>query len=124
MTRPNTPYLDLDDAYGRDYKKEWLDARDSKHERYSPMYCAKQGIIAGEMFFVAEREHVEPLVVPRWSGMGQCLFQKETFAIGTANHSMRVVKIKSEIKRKRWKLGNHILDRRGSRNVADVQSTL
>lgn len=41
-------------------RKEWIEAREGKHPRYTQMYFARQNIITEEMLFVAERERVEP----------------------------------------------------------------
>lgn len=64
------PYIDLYDTSGpRDcdpkegipkIRKEWVDKREGKFERYTQMHFAKKGMITEEMLFVAEREGVEP----------------------------------------------------------------
>jgi phosphomethylpyrimidine synthase len=67
---PEAPFLDLYDTSGPQgidpkvglpkLRQEWVAAREGKHERYTQMYFAKQGIITEEMLYVAEREHCEP----------------------------------------------------------------
>ena len=67
---PDQPYIDVYDTSGpRDcdpkqgipkLRKEWIEAREGKHERYTQMYFAKQGMITEEMLYIAERENVEP----------------------------------------------------------------
>ena len=62
------PHLDLYDTSGaRDIdpkeglpklRKEWIEAREGKHERYTQMHFAKKGMITEEMLFIAERENV------------------------------------------------------------------
>ena len=44
-------------------RKEWVDKREGKHDRYTQMHFARKGIITEEMAFVAEREHVDPTFV-------------------------------------------------------------
>jgi phosphomethylpyrimidine synthase len=66
----DSPYLDLYDTSGEQghnpkdglpkMRKEWIEAREGKHERYTQMYFAKKGVITEEMLFVAARENVEP----------------------------------------------------------------
>ena len=66
---PEQPYIDLYDTSGpRDInphdglpkiRKEWVDAREGKHERYTQMHFARKGMITEEMQFVAERENVD-----------------------------------------------------------------
>lgn len=66
----NLPHLDLYDTSGArgvdpkeglpKIRKEWVDAREGKHERYTQMHFARNGIISEEMLFIAERENVEP----------------------------------------------------------------
>mmetsp|Transcript_44825 Transcript_44825/g.50263 ORF Transcript_44825/g.50263 Transcript_44825/m.50263 type:complete len:635 (-) Transcript_44825:283-2187(-) len=66
---PDQPYLDLYDTSGPQghdpkvgipkLRKEWIEAREGKHPRYTQMYFARQNIITEEMLFVAERERVE-----------------------------------------------------------------
>jgi phosphomethylpyrimidine synthase len=41
-------------------RKEWVDAREGKHERYTQMHFARKGLISEEMLFIAERENVDP----------------------------------------------------------------
>jgi phosphomethylpyrimidine synthase len=70
---PDMPYLDLYDTSGpRDVnpheglpkiRKDWVDAREGKYERYTQMHFAKLGMITEEMQFVAEREGVSPSFV-------------------------------------------------------------
>lgn len=65
-----SPYLDLYDTSGprgvdpkvgiAKIRKEWVDAREGKHERYTQMHFAKKGMITEEMEFVAAREGVDP----------------------------------------------------------------
>lgn len=67
---PDQPYLDLYDTSGPQgcdpklgidkLRKEWVDAREGKFERYTQMHFARKGMITEEMLFVAEREGVEP----------------------------------------------------------------
>lgn len=67
---PEMPHLDLYDTSGaRDVnpkdglpkiRKEWVDAREGKHERYTQMHFARKGMITEEMQFVAARENVAP----------------------------------------------------------------
>ena len=67
---PDQPYLDLYDTSGpldvnpRDglpkLRKEWIEAREGKHERYTQMYFARKGMITEEMLYVASREGVDP----------------------------------------------------------------
>jgi phosphomethylpyrimidine synthase len=67
---PEQPHLDLYDTSGPQghdpklgipkLRKEWIEAREGKHPRYTQMYFARQNIITEEMLFVAERERVEP----------------------------------------------------------------
>jgi len=62
------PHLDLYDTSGeRDVdpkeglpklRKEWIEGREGKHERYTQMHFAKKGMITEEMLFIAERENV------------------------------------------------------------------
>ena len=64
------PILDLYDTSGPQghdpkdglpkMRKEWIEAREGKHERYTQMHFARKGVITEEMLFVAEREHVDP----------------------------------------------------------------
>ena len=66
----NLPHLDLYDTSGvRDVdpkeglpkvRKEWVEAREGKHERYTQMHFARKGMITEEMLYVAERENVAP----------------------------------------------------------------
>lgn len=70
---PDMPHLDLYDTSGpRDVnphdglpkiRKEWVDAREGKFERYTQMHFAKLGMITEEMQFVAEREGVSATFV-------------------------------------------------------------
>jgi phosphomethylpyrimidine synthase len=63
---PEQPYLDLYDTSGpRDIdptlglpkvRKEWVEAREGKHDRYTQMHFARKGLITQEMLYVAERE--------------------------------------------------------------------
>jgi phosphomethylpyrimidine synthase len=65
-----SPHFDLYDTSGPQghdpkvgipkLRKDWVDAREGKFERYTQMHFAKKGIITEEMLFVAERENVEP----------------------------------------------------------------
>ena len=67
---PEMPHLDLYDTSGPQghdpklgipkLRKEWVDAREGKFERYTQMHFARKGMITEEMLFVAEREGVEP----------------------------------------------------------------
>ena len=67
---PDQPHLDLYDTSGPQgfdpkvgipkLRKEWVEARKGKFERYTQMHFARKGMITEEMLFVAEREHVEP----------------------------------------------------------------
>ena len=67
---PDMPTLDLYDTSGPQgvnpkegipkLRKEWIEAREGKHERYTQMHFARKGMITEEMLFVAERENVEP----------------------------------------------------------------
>jgi phosphomethylpyrimidine synthase len=67
---PDQPYLDLYDTSGPQninpkeglpkIRKEWIDQREGKYERYTQMYFARKGMITEEMQYVAEREGVEP----------------------------------------------------------------
>jgi phosphomethylpyrimidine synthase len=67
---PETPSIDLYDTSGpRDVdphqglpkvRKEWVEKREGKHERYTQMHFARKGMITEEMLFVAEREGVAP----------------------------------------------------------------
>jgi len=67
---PDMPHLDLYDTSGpRDVsphvglpkiRKEWVDAREGKHERYTQMHFARKGLITEEMEFVAQREGAAP----------------------------------------------------------------
>jgi phosphomethylpyrimidine synthase len=67
---PDMPHLDLYDTSGPQghdpklgipkLRKEWVDAREGKFERYTQMHFARKGMITEEMLFVAEREGVEP----------------------------------------------------------------
>jgi phosphomethylpyrimidine synthase len=67
---PDQPYLDVYDTSGPQdinpkvglpkIRKEWIEAREGKHERYTQMHFARKGMITEEMLFVAEREGVEP----------------------------------------------------------------
>jgi len=67
---PDQPHLDLYDTSGPQghdpkkglpkLRKEWVEAREGKHERYTQMHFARKGMITEEMLFVAEREGVEP----------------------------------------------------------------
>jgi len=67
---PDMAYLDLYDTSGPrgidpkeglpKLRKEWVEAREGKFERYTQMHFAKKGIVTEEMKFVAEREGVEP----------------------------------------------------------------
>ena len=67
---PDMPTVDLYDTSGPQginpkegipkLRKEWIEAREGKHERYTQMHFAKKGMITEEMLFVAERENVEP----------------------------------------------------------------
>jgi phosphomethylpyrimidine synthase len=66
---PDQPHLDLYDTSGPQgcdpkvglpkLRKEWVQDREGKFERYTQMHFARQGIITEEMLFVAEREGVE-----------------------------------------------------------------
>ena len=66
---PDQPHLDLYDTSGpRDVnphdglpkiRKEWVDAREGKHDRYTQMHFARKGMITEEMQFVAAREGVD-----------------------------------------------------------------
>ena len=40
-------------------RKEWVDAREGKHDRYTQMHFARKGMITEEMQFVAAREGVD-----------------------------------------------------------------
>lgn len=70
---PDVPHLDLYDTSGpRDVdprdglpriRKEWVEAREGRHGRYTQMHFAKKGMITEEMQFVAEREGVCPTFV-------------------------------------------------------------
>mmetsp|Transcript_1487 Transcript_1487/g.3132 ORF Transcript_1487/g.3132 Transcript_1487/m.3132 type:complete len:626 (-) Transcript_1487:349-2226(-) len=63
------PHLDLYDTSGpRDIdpnlglpkvRKDWVDAREGKHERYTQMHFARKGMITEEMQFIATRENVD-----------------------------------------------------------------
>ncbi|KAL7543036.1 hypothetical protein ACHAXR_012340 [Thalassiosira sp. AJA248-18] len=67
---PTQPHLDLYDTSGpRDIdpheglpkvRKEWVEKREGKFERYTQMHFARKGMITEEMLFVAERENVAP----------------------------------------------------------------
>lgn len=68
---PDLPQLDLYDTSGPQdgidpkkglpkVRKEWIEEREGKHERYTQMHFARKGIITEEMLYVAERENVEP----------------------------------------------------------------
>mmetsp|Transcript_4052 Transcript_4052/g.3824 ORF Transcript_4052/g.3824 Transcript_4052/m.3824 type:complete len:642 (-) Transcript_4052:436-2361(-) len=67
---PLQPHLDLYDTSGaRDIdpkqglpkiRKEWVEAREGKHERYTQMHFARKNMITEEMLFIAEREGVDP----------------------------------------------------------------
>lgn len=64
------PFVDLYDTSGPQgidakvglpkLRQEWIAARQGKHERYTQMHFARQGIITEEMLFCATREGVEP----------------------------------------------------------------
>lgn len=64
------PFVDLYDTSGPQnvdpkvglpkLRREWIEARNGKHERYTQMHFARQGIITEEMLFCATREGVEP----------------------------------------------------------------
>jgi len=66
----DSPHLDLYDTSGPQghnpsmgipkIRKEWIEAREGKHERYTQMHFARKGMITEEMLFVAEREGCEP----------------------------------------------------------------
>jgi len=66
---PENPHVDLYDTSGPQgidpkkglpkLRKEWVDAREGKHERYTQMHFAKKGMITEEMQFIAEREGVD-----------------------------------------------------------------
>lgn len=66
---PDMPHLDLYDTSGpRDInpkdgipkiRKDWVEAREGKHERYTQMHYARKGMITEEMQFIAERENVD-----------------------------------------------------------------
>jgi len=63
---PEQPYLDLYDTSGpRDIdptqglpkvRKDWVESREGKHDRYTQMHFARKGLITQEMLYVAERE--------------------------------------------------------------------
>ena len=65
-----SPFLDLYDTSGPQgvdpkmglpkLRKEWIEAREGKHERYTQMHFARKGMITEEMLFCAEREGVDP----------------------------------------------------------------
>jgi len=67
---PDEPHVDLYDTSGPQgvdpkqgldkLRKEWIDAREGKYERYTQMHFAKQGMITEEMLYCATRENVEP----------------------------------------------------------------
>jgi phosphomethylpyrimidine synthase len=67
---PDRPYIDLYDTSGPQgydpkvgipkLRKDWIEKREGKFERYTQMHFAKKGIITEEMQFVAARENVEP----------------------------------------------------------------
>ena len=67
---PDQPHLDLYDTSGPQgcdpkggipkLRKEWVEARKGKFERYTQMHFARLGMITEEMLFVAEREHADP----------------------------------------------------------------
>jgi len=67
---PEQPHLDLYDTSGpRDIdpkiglpkiRKDWVEAREGKHEKYTQMHFARKGLITEEMQYVAERENVTP----------------------------------------------------------------
>jgi len=66
---PDMPYLDLYDTSGPQgidpkeghpkLRKEWIEAREGKHERYTQMHFARKGMITEEMEYVAARENVD-----------------------------------------------------------------
>ena len=66
---PDQPSLDLYDTSGPQghdpkegipkLRKEWIDAREGKYERYTQMHFARQGMITEEMQYIAEREGVD-----------------------------------------------------------------
>jgi len=67
---PDEPHLDLYDTSGPQgidpklgipkLRKEWVDSREGKYEKYTQMHFARKGMITEEMIFVAERENCEP----------------------------------------------------------------
>ena len=81
---PDQPYLDLYDTSGpRDInphdglpkiRKEWVDAREGKHERYTQMHFARKGMITEEMQFVAARENVDAEFVREELARGKLLY--------------------------------------------------
>jgi len=66
---PDMPYIDLYDTSGPQgidpkvghpkLRKEWIEARAGKHERYTQMHFARKGMITEEMEYVAARENVD-----------------------------------------------------------------
>lgn len=67
---PSQPHLDVYDTSGPQghdpreglpkIRKDWIEEREGKHERYTQQHFAKRGLFTEEMIFVAEREHVDP----------------------------------------------------------------
>jgi phosphomethylpyrimidine synthase len=67
---PEDPILDLYDTSGPQginpkqgipkLRKEWIEEREGKHERYTQMHFAKKGMITQEMLYCAVREGVDP----------------------------------------------------------------
>jgi phosphomethylpyrimidine synthase len=67
---PDDPILDLYDTSGPQghnpkqgipkLRKEWIEEREGKFERYTQMHFAKKGMITQEMLYCAVREGVEP----------------------------------------------------------------
>jgi phosphomethylpyrimidine synthase len=70
---PDQPYLDLYDTSGPrnvdpkvgapKIRKEWVDRREGKFDRYTQMHFARQNIVTEEMLFCAARENVDPELV-------------------------------------------------------------
>ena len=55
-------------------RKEWVDAREGKHERYTQMHFARKGMITEEMQFVAARENVDAEFVREELARGKLLY--------------------------------------------------
>ena len=70
---PEQPYLDLYDTSGPrnidprqgapKIRKDWVQQREGKYERYTQMHFARQNMITEEMLFCAIRENVDPELV-------------------------------------------------------------